>query len=175
VLYPFLLATAVALLPVLAEGEWLWWPVVWMALATFLSVEAAAAWGTSMSADCRHRPQPAGVVVTFLTAAGIGWGLASTAAFLLLVLVAVALAPGDILSPLSGELVGITVLAALPVGLLMVRQVALVSARNTLLQKGRTIGFVDRLPKSTGRRKMICGTGLEVTPCGSGPVSGGWR
>ena len=175
VLYPFLLATAVALLPVLAEGEWNWWPVVWMALATFLSVEAAAAWGTSMSADCRHRPQPAGVVVTFLTAAGIGWGLASTAAFLLLVLVAVALAPGEVLSPLHGELVGITVLAALPVGLLIVRQVALVSARNTLLQKGRTIGFVDRLPKSTGRRKKICGTGLEVTPCGSGPVSGGRR
>jgi len=174
-LYPFVLATALALLPGLVEGELHWWPLVWMALATFLSVEAAAAWGTSMSADCRHRPQPAGVVVTFLTAAGIGWGLASTAAFLLLVPVAVAVAPGDVLWTLHGELVVILILSALPIGLLLVRQVALVSARNTLLQKGRTIGFVDRMPQCTQRGADAAETGLEVTPCWSALVSGGSR
>jgi hypothetical protein len=77
------------------------------------------------------------------------------------------------LLPAHDELLEGLFLTALPAGLLLVRQVALFSAHNTLLQKGRRIGFVDRLPESTGQSENNCWTGLEVVPCASGPISGG--
>jgi hypothetical protein len=174
-LYPFLLATVVVLLPAQTGKEWPGLSMAWVALTAFLSVEAAAAWGTSMAADYRHRPQPAGVVVTFLAAAGIGWGLLALAIVIPIVLIKVMLIPEGFLLPAHDELLEGLFLTALPAGLLLVRQVALLSAHNTLLQKGRRIGFVDRLPESTGRSEKNCWTGLEVVPCASGPLSGGPR
>lgn len=153
-LLPLVLATCVVVLSALAggsgRGEPIWWLVAWMALVGVLASEAAAAWGTSMAADCGHRPQPAGVVVTFLTAAGIGWGLVSSLGFLLFLPAAAAVGLGGSPDSLLGEILALLLLAALPVGLFMVRLTALVSARKTLLHGGRTIGFVGRVAGESG-------------------------
>jgi len=181
-LLPFILATSVAILSGFGWEDLTWWPVVWMAVVILLAVEAAAVWGTSMAADCRQRPQPSAVVVTFLTAVGIGWMLASSAGFLLVLPVAVASGHGVVESPFFEEMMALLTLAGLPIGLLVIRQVALVSARKTLSQKGRTIGFVERtgptawhLQEGPGRGARTAGAILEQTTCASGPVSGGSR
>lgn len=115
-----------------------------LTLVTLLAVEAASHWGTSMAADCRKRPQPAIVVLTFATAVGIALGLATTGGVLLL---AVPLAIVADAAGLSGSLAcldsGFWFLLLMVAGLFGVRQVARISAMNTLRQRGDVIGFVD--------------------------------
>lgn len=109
-------------------------------LVSLLAVEAAAHWGTSMAADCRKKPQPALVALTFGTAVGIGFALAAMLGFMLGLPAAMLLGARDAVLVL---LSGFMAVGSLVVGLVLVRQVARTSAMNTLRQRGEVIGFVD--------------------------------
>lgn len=111
-----------------------------MTLVALLAIEAAAHWGTSMAADCKKKPQPAVVAVTFGTAVGIGFGLAAMLGFMLGLPAAMLMGAGEAFLALFS---GFLTLASLVVGLVFVRQAARTSAMNTLRQRGDVIGFVD--------------------------------
>lgn len=101
------------------------------------AVESAAVWGAALAADCRQRPQPVMVLLTW----GFGAGLAIAFATMAVMVVGVAASWAlgvETPQPWHAGLVLLGILA----GLASQRAVAWKSALHTLTQRGHRIGFV---------------------------------
>lgn len=134
-----LLAAGVGLVAVLSlsagMGSLAW--LLALSATGVVAVESAAVWGAALAADCRKRPQPVVVVLTYVTAVGVAVLLTLPGAGMLVALVALGIGPAAA-TPSAAPLL----LAGVLAGLWMVRAVAWKSALHTLTQRGAHIGFV---------------------------------
>lgn len=135
-----LLAAGISLVAVLflsaGIGSLAW--LLALAATGVVAVESAAVWGAALAADCRKRPQPVVVVLTYVTGVGVSVLLSLGSAGLLVALLA--MLPGGAGPALS--VVAPLLLAGVLGGLWLVRAVAWKSALHTLTQRGAHIGFV---------------------------------